>query len=134
MEVCCTVTVEQIQVRRREPHRKTSHYSGRSPKMAQDPRERRDARAAYDRASSTTWLRPGGATREADTDGIYILKPDGAALASFAKIRPVEPGDAIIVPISTEPKVRALRLMRDIATILTGFALPFATIVALLEL
>ena len=55
-------------------------------------------------------------------------------MASFAKIRTVEPGDAIIVPISTEPKVRALPLMRDIATILTGFALPFATIVALLSL
>jgi protein involved in polysaccharide export with SLBB domain len=75
----------------------------------------------------------GGATREADTEGIYILKPNGAALANFAKVRAVEAGDAIIVPISMEPKIRTLPLLRDIATILTGFALPFATIVALLK-
>jgi protein involved in polysaccharide export with SLBB domain len=75
----------------------------------------------------------GGATREADTDGIYILKANGSAVAGFSRVRTVEAGDAIIVPISTEPKVRMLPLLRDIATILTGFALPFATIVALLK-
>ena len=75
----------------------------------------------------------GGTLREADMDGIYILKPNGAALAGFSRIRTVEAGDAIVVPLSTEPKVRTLPLFRDIATILTGFALPFATIVALLD-
>ncbi|MEI9479952.1 MAG: hypothetical protein WCO26_25740 [Deltaproteobacteria bacterium] len=45
----------------------------------------------------------------------------------------VEAGDTILVPISTEPKFRTMPMLRDIATILTGFALPFVTIVALLK-
>ena len=75
----------------------------------------------------------GGATREADLDQMYILKPDGSTLASFPKVYTVEAGDTIVVPLSTEPKYRTLPVLRDIATILTGFALPFATIVALLN-
>lgn len=75
----------------------------------------------------------GGATREADLDQMYILKPDGSTIASFPKVYTVEAGDTIVVPISTEPKYRTLPVLRDIATILTGFALPFATIVALLQ-
>ena len=75
----------------------------------------------------------GGATREADLDQMYILKPDGSTIASFPKVYNVEAGDTIIVPLSTEPKYRTLPVLRDIATILTGFALPFATIVALLK-
>jgi protein involved in polysaccharide export with SLBB domain len=75
----------------------------------------------------------GGATREADLDQMYILKPDGSTIASFPKVYNVEAGDTIIVPLSTEPRYRTLPVLRDIATILTGFALPFATIVALLK-
>jgi len=75
----------------------------------------------------------GGATREADLDQMYILKPDGSTISSFPKVYNVEAGDTIIVPLSTEPKFRTLPVLRDIATILTGFALPFATIVALLK-
>ena len=75
----------------------------------------------------------GGPTREADLDQMYILKPDGSTIASFPKVYNVEAGDTIIVPLSTEPKYRTLPVLRDIATILTGFALPFATIVALLK-
>jgi polysaccharide biosynthesis/export protein len=76
----------------------------------------------------------GGATREADLDQMYILKADGSTISSFPKVYNVEAGDTIIVPISTEPRYRTLPMLRDIATILTGFALPFATIVALLKL
>jgi len=77
--------------------------------------------------------RAGGATREADLDQTYILKADGSALSSFVKLRTIEPGDAIVVPISTEPRVRTLPLIKDIATIVSGFALPFATIYSLLR-
>jgi len=75
----------------------------------------------------------GGATREADLDQMYILKPDGSTISRFPKVYNVEAGDTIVVPLSTEPKYRTLPVLRDIATILTGFALPFATIVALLK-
>jgi protein involved in polysaccharide export with SLBB domain len=75
----------------------------------------------------------GGATREADLDQMYVLKPDGSTISSFPKLYNVEAGDTIVVPLSTEPKVRTLPMLRDIATILTGFALPFATVAALLK-
>jgi len=75
----------------------------------------------------------GGATREADLDQMYVLKPDGSTISSFPKVYNVEAGDTIVVPLSTEPKVRTLPMLRDIATILTGFALPFATVAALLK-
>ena len=75
----------------------------------------------------------GGATREADLDQMYILKPDGSTISSFPKVYNVEAGDTIVVPLSTEPKYRTLPVLRDIATILTGFALPFATVAALLK-
>lgn len=75
--------------------------------------------------------RAGGATREADLDQTYIVKPDGTALSSFVKLRQVESGDTIVVPISTEPRIRTIALMKDIAIIASGFALPFAAIVGL---
>jgi protein involved in polysaccharide export with SLBB domain len=75
----------------------------------------------------------GGATREADLDQTYILKADGSAVASFVKLRQVEPGDAIVVPISTEPRIRTLPLIKDIAAILGGFALPAAAIYGILK-
>ena len=75
----------------------------------------------------------GGATREADLEQMYILKPDGSTVASFPKLYTVEAGDTIVVPLSTEPKVKTLPMLRDIATVLTGFALPFATVAALLR-
>ena len=77
--------------------------------------------------------RAGGPSPEADLDQAYILKPDGTAIAGYMRVRIIEAGDAIIVPISTEPKVRAIPLIRDIALILGGFAVPVATIVALLK-
>ena len=75
----------------------------------------------------------GGALREADLDQMYILKPDGSTISAFPKLYTVEAGDTILVPISTEPKFRTMPMLRDIATILTGFALPFVTVVALLK-
>lgn len=75
--------------------------------------------------------RAGGHTREADLDQTYILKADGSALASFVKLRNIEPGDAIVVPISTEPRYRTLPLIKDIATIVAGFAVPLGVIAAI---
>ncbi len=75
--------------------------------------------------------RAGGPTPEADVDQIYIIKPDGSAVASFVPLRYVEVGDTIIVPISTEPKIRTIPLIKDIATIVAGFAVPVGVIAAI---
>jgi protein involved in polysaccharide export with SLBB domain len=75
----------------------------------------------------------GGPTREADLDQGYILKADGSALASFVKLRKVEPGDAIVVPVSTEPRYRTIPLVKDLATIIGQFAIPFGVIAGLLK-
>ena len=75
----------------------------------------------------------GGATPEADLEHTYVLKPDGTAVSAYVKMEKIEAGDTIIVPVSTEPKVRTLPMLRDIATILAGFTLPFATVVALFK-
>jgi protein involved in polysaccharide export with SLBB domain len=75
--------------------------------------------------------RAGGPTREADVDEIYIIKADGSALSSFVPLRHVEAGDTIVVPISTEPRIRTLPLLKDIATIVAGFAVPVGVIAAI---
>ena len=74
--------------------------------------------------------RAGGATREADLEQTYVIKADGTALSNFVKLRQIEPGDTIVVPVSTEPRIRTIPLIKDIATIVAGFALPFAAIAA----
>jgi protein involved in polysaccharide export with SLBB domain len=70
----------------------------------------------------------GGPAREADIDQTYILKPDGSALTGYVKVRKLEAGDTIVVPISTEPRIRAIPLWKDLATIVAGFSIPLATI------
>ena len=77
--------------------------------------------------------RVGGVTREGDVSQIYILKPDGSALASFVKMRQVEAGDAIIVPFSTDPKIPLIVMVKDVATILGNLAIPFGVILSLLK-
>jgi protein involved in polysaccharide export with SLBB domain len=72
--------------------------------------------------------RAGGARREADVDQTYIVKPDGTALASFVKVRKVEPGDAIVVPLSAEAKIHALPLVKDLAVILGNIFIPIGVI------
>jgi len=72
----------------------------------------------------------GGLTRDADVEQMYVLRADGTTVSSFVKLHKVEAGDTILVPVSTEPKVRTLPLLRDIAVILAGFTLPFATVIA----
>ena len=77
--------------------------------------------------------RAGGVMRDADSDQTYIIKPDGSAVTGYVKVRKLEAGDAIVVPVSTEPKVRSISLWKDIATIVSGFSLPVATIWALVK-
>jgi protein involved in polysaccharide export with SLBB domain len=77
--------------------------------------------------------RAGGTTREADVDQIFIVKADGSAVASFVPLRYVEAGDTIVVPISTEPKVRTVPLLKDLATIVAGFAVPVGVIAAIAQ-
>ena len=64
---------------------------------------------------------------------MYILKPDGSALTGYVKVRKMEAGDTIVMPLSTEPKIRTLPLLKDLATIVAGFSLPIATVWALVK-
>jgi protein involved in polysaccharide export with SLBB domain len=70
--------------------------------------------------------RAGGVTREADEKGIHILKADGSAIAAFVRLRNIEPGDVIVVPPSSEPKVSWLPLLRDAVTVAGQFTLGLA--------
>ncbi len=72
----------------------------------------------------------GGLTKEADKDEIYVIKPDGSTVASFVRVRDVEPGDVVMVPPSTEVKVRTRSVIKDIAQILGSLALGVAGIAA----
>ena len=73
----------------------------------------------------------GGLTKDADRDETYILKADGSAIRGYAKVREMEPGDAILAPSSVEAKYRPLPFWRDIATIFGQFGLTAASIVTI---
>ncbi|MHB8481636.1 MAG: SLBB domain-containing protein [Nitrospiria bacterium] len=70
----------------------------------------------------------GGASEEANAGGIYLIKADGSALGDISLRTPVDRGDTIIVPPSTEAKYRPLPFWRDIATIIGQAAITIATI------
>jgi polysaccharide export outer membrane protein len=70
----------------------------------------------------------GGPTEQANPKAIYVIKADGSALPDISMRTPLDRGDAVIVPISTEAKYRALPLWRDVATILGQFAITIAAI------
>jgi protein involved in polysaccharide export with SLBB domain len=57
--------------------------------------------------------RVGGYSKEAEKKEIHIVKADGSAVAGFANIRTVEPGDTIIVPRNEDAKIRLLPTIRD---------------------
>lgn len=75
--------------------------------------------------------RAGGLSPHADDDGIYILKADGSAVTGFIKLRDVGPGDAIIVPPSTEAKIQWSSLIKDMATLAGQTALSLAALAAI---
>jgi polysaccharide export outer membrane protein len=64
----------------------------------------------------------GGMTSDADKKGMYLLRADGSVEASYAKFKVIAPGDSIVVPQSTEPKIRAIPFWQSMAVILTGLA------------
>ncbi len=70
----------------------------------------------------------GGISEEANKKGVYIIRADGSAKAEISTGTPVERGDTIIVPVSTEAKYRPIPLWRDIATIVGQFGLTLAAI------
>jgi protein involved in polysaccharide export with SLBB domain len=75
--------------------------------------------------------RAGGFSKQAEEKEMYIVRADGSAVTSFTKLRTLEPGDTIVAPADMDPKVRALPITRDIATILGQFALSVGVIAAL---
>jgi polysaccharide export outer membrane protein len=75
--------------------------------------------------------RVGGYSKEADKDEAHLVKADGSAIASFTKIRTVEPGDTVIVPPKEEEKIRTLPTVRDIAQTIGAALLGIAALAVL---
>lgn len=76
----------------------------------------------------------GGATPDADESGIYILRADGSAETSFLKMKKLEVGDTIVVPMSTAAKFMVIPLTKDLATIIGQFALALGVFIRLFTL
>ncbi|MEI8191097.1 MAG: SLBB domain-containing protein, partial [candidate division NC10 bacterium] len=72
--------------------------------------------------------RAGGVRPEGDVSQAYILKPDGSAIYSFAKMRKVDAGDAVVVPLSLEAKMRWGPFIKDLVTILAQAAVPIGVV------
>jgi polysaccharide biosynthesis/export protein len=75
----------------------------------------------------------GGTRPEAEVKQTYILKADGTAVASFVKLRKLEPGDAVVVPISTETRIQWVPFLRDMFTIVGQAVIPIGVIGGLLR-
>ena len=75
--------------------------------------------------------RVGGYSKEADKDEAHLIRADGSAIASFTKIRTVEPGDTVIVPPKEEEKIRTLPTVRDIAQTIGAALLGIAALAVL---
>ena len=72
--------------------------------------------------------RAGGVRQEGDVSQAYILKPDGSAIFSFAKMRKVDAGDAVVVPLSLEAKIRWAPFIKDLVTIIGQASIPIGVI------
>ena len=70
----------------------------------------------------------GGATKDADKKEVYLIKSDGSSLADLSLRTPVDRGDTVVVPLSSEVKYRPIPLWRDIATIIGQIAITVAAI------
>jgi protein involved in polysaccharide export with SLBB domain len=70
----------------------------------------------------------GGASEEANPKGLYLIKADGSAEGDISMRTPMDRGDTLVVPISTDPKYRPISFWRDFATILGQFGLTLAAI------
>ena len=72
--------------------------------------------------------RAGGVMQGGDLSQAYILKPDGSAIFSFAKMRKVDAGDAVVVPLSLEAKIRWAPFIKDLVGTLAQAAIPIGVI------
>lgn len=75
--------------------------------------------------------RVGGLSKEADKKEIHIVKADGSAVSSFAKIREIEPGDTVVVPPKEELKVKVLPTVRDVVQTIGSTMLSIAALAIL---
>ena len=75
----------------------------------------------------------GGTRPEAEVKQTYILKADGTAVASFVTLRKLEPGDAVVVPISMETRIQWVPFLRDMFTIVGQAIIPIGVIGGLLR-
>lgn len=75
--------------------------------------------------------RVGGFSKEADKKETHIVKADGSAIASFAKVRAIDPGDTIMVPPKEEEKIRVLPTVRDVMQTIGSAILSFAALAVL---
>jgi protein involved in polysaccharide export with SLBB domain len=73
--------------------------------------------------------RAGGLLEDANKKAIYVLKADGSAINADTAFDSMQPGDVIIVPPSTEGKVRTTSLVRDLASILGSLSITSAALV-----
>jgi protein involved in polysaccharide export with SLBB domain len=77
--------------------------------------------------------RAGGVRQEGDVSQAYILKPDGSAIFSFAKMRKVDAGDAVVVPLSMEAKTRWAPFIKDLVTIVAQASIPIGVVWGLMK-
>jgi protein involved in polysaccharide export with SLBB domain len=70
----------------------------------------------------------GGMTPDALEKETYVVRANGAADASYVKLKDVRAGDTIIVPERIEPKIRPLPLWQSVASILGSVMLGVAAI------
>ena len=77
--------------------------------------------------------RAGGVRQEGDVSQAYILKPDGSAIFSFAKMRKVDAGDAVVVPLSMEAKIRWVPFIKDLVTIFAQASIPIGVVWGLMR-
>lgn len=73
----------------------------------------------------------GGALRSGDKGGIFVVRANGAVISKKrgAQDAVALPGDVVFVPVRTQPNLLWARI-RDIATVLFGFGLSTAAVVA----
>lgn len=73
--------------------------------------------------------RAGGLLEDANKKAIYVVKADGSALQADDAFSQIQAGDVIIVPPSTDGKIRPSAFARDLASILGSMAITSAALI-----
>ena len=79
--------------------------------------------------STITSRKLGGVTADGSKMLAYILRADGTSDAYYMKVKNMQPGDTIVVPIKIEPRTHPIPFWTAVATVFTG--LVSATVAAL---